>query len=285
MLAMDTHQRCTGCRKTKPLAEGFYYETRSSKYLTRCKECIKKYTQRRRETIPGLAEHERELQKKSLRERKLADPGMGTWARKTPEQKLKAYEAVQRWRMRNPQLAYHEGIQGMRMRRSKPFLKAWPLIVAHYGGKCLGCGAARKVCFDHVVPLALQGANSLANGQPLCLKCNTVKGSGDRCRDYTPDKGAWIAELVRLNPWLGTIVREHGWHFTEEGKRLKEELDEVVAKDLIMPAECGGIGHEDGGYLDRELGSSVDPSAAWLTRVQKNNKRILDSLLANLPRE
>jgi hypothetical protein len=287
------YQTCTGCRKLKLLAEGFYYEKRINKHMSRCKECVKAYLQHRRDTVPGALERERECQKLSMRARKLKDPTLGKWASKTPEQKRKAYEAVCRWRSRNSYQTNLEAKQGVRMRRSKAFLKAWPLIKAHYGNKCLWCGAqGKEICFDHVLPLALKGPNSLANGQPLCIACNSTKGAMDRCRDCRPDKGAWIVELVRLNPWLAVISREHGWHLTPEGRRLKEELDEIVEKDLILPSEGGGIGQSDGNVdmeggreVGEEVGSVRASDEERLTRVQKNNKRILDDLLANLPRE
>jgi 5-methylcytosine-specific restriction endonuclease McrA len=41
---------------------------------------------------------------------------------------------------------------------------------------CICCGSEKNLTFDHVIPLSKGGINSLANGQILCKKCNTVKG-------------------------------------------------------------------------------------------------------------
>jgi 5-methylcytosine-specific restriction endonuclease McrA len=46
-----------------------------------------------------------------------------------------------------------------------------------YGNKCLCCGLSRELTADHVVPLCNGGANSIHNIQPLCLPCNSKKGT------------------------------------------------------------------------------------------------------------
>lgn len=270
---------CTKCKEMKPLTEGFYYETRSAKYLTVCKACVSAYNKDRRRTIPEVAEASRASSLKWQRTAKALDPERNTWARKTPEQKRKACLAVLKWRKLNPAKAAKaakESLFATRLKRSKPFQKAWPIILEHYGLRCLACGSLGKVCFDHVVPVALNGANALTNGQPLCIKCNTFKGATDRSRDYRPDQGAWIAELVRLNPWLETLSRPRGWHLSWKGKGELEEARRLAEEELAMPE------------VDRvPMASEVQPiqlPAIPLSRTQLQNKRILDSLLANLPK-
>jgi hypothetical protein len=45
------------------------------------------------------------------------------------------------------------------------------------GGRCVECGAAFDLQYDHVIPLALGGASTVANLQVLCAECNRRKGA------------------------------------------------------------------------------------------------------------
>jgi 5-methylcytosine-specific restriction endonuclease McrA len=46
------------------------------------------------------------------------------------------------------------------------------------GGRCAGCGSGFDLQYDHVIPHALGGADSVANLQLLCGSCNRAKGAG-----------------------------------------------------------------------------------------------------------
>jgi hypothetical protein len=45
------------------------------------------------------------------------------------------------------------------------------------GGRCVSCGSNQRLEFDHVIPLALGGANTARNLQLLCEACNRSKGA------------------------------------------------------------------------------------------------------------
>ena len=46
-----------------------------------------------------------------------------------------------------------------------------------YDGRCANCGSAELLEFDHVVPLAMRGSNTVKNLQLLCADCNREKGA------------------------------------------------------------------------------------------------------------
>lgn len=45
------------------------------------------------------------------------------------------------------------------------------------GGACVACGATFDLQYDHVIPVALGGADTAANLQVLCAPCNQAKGA------------------------------------------------------------------------------------------------------------
>lgn len=226
---------CIRCQKLKELETGFYYIKRSQSYETRCKRCVREYVKSRHKADGGAAV--RKTYQKRKAEGKIA---YSLGREKTPEQKRAAVEAVKRWRAKNKERFTMEARAGINMRRSLAFRVAWPLIVHHYGSKCLNC-VAGKVCFDHVKPLSHGGANTLENGQPLCVACNTFKGGTIQDKDFRPDKGAWIAELVRLNPWLASVTsgNKQGWHRTVEGRKHWDAVRARASEGVRMPSGEG----------------------------------------------
>ena len=62
----------------------------------------------------------------------------------------------------------------------------WESLCEQYGNCCLACGATGLLTVDHIVPLALGGANDIGNLQPLCGPCNSYKYA--RIIDYRPNK-------------------------------------------------------------------------------------------------
>jgi 5-methylcytosine-specific restriction endonuclease McrA len=56
----------------------------------------------------------------------------------------------------------------------------WRALCAHYGNRCLMCGARDvRLSIDHVIAVSHGGASSIDNIQPLCLPCNRRKQNRD----------------------------------------------------------------------------------------------------------
>jgi 5-methylcytosine-specific restriction endonuclease McrA len=63
-------------------------------------------------------------------------------------------------------------------RRREPIPRPVRLAVFQRdGGRCVECGSGFDIQYDHVIPLALGGANTAANLQILCAPCNQAKGA------------------------------------------------------------------------------------------------------------
>lgn len=45
------------------------------------------------------------------------------------------------------------------------------------GGRCVRCGSNQNLEFDHIIPVAMGGANTARNLQLLCVGCNRSKGA------------------------------------------------------------------------------------------------------------
>jgi len=50
-------------------------------------------------------------------------------------------------------------------------------VWARDGGRCVYCGDASNLEFDHVIPYSKGGADSVENLQILCRRCNRSKGA------------------------------------------------------------------------------------------------------------
>jgi 5-methylcytosine-specific restriction endonuclease McrA len=73
----------------------------------------------------------------------------------------------------------------------------WKALLDHYEHRCLCCGRSDvPMTVDHIVPLCQGGSNEISNLQPLCLSCNTSKGT--KYIDYRPDAGPerWLQGML-----------------------------------------------------------------------------------------
>ncbi len=54
--------------------------------------------------------------------------------------------------------------------------REWLELVKKYGNACACCGRITHLTVDHVKPLVHGGTNTIDNVQPLCIRCNVLKG-------------------------------------------------------------------------------------------------------------
>lgn len=89
-------------------------------------------------------------------------------------------KAIKKWAMRFPYRA-HTASCKKRARKAgsagSHTGKDFMLLCLQTGMKCLCCGARGvKLSRDHIIPLCKGGSNSIDNIQPLCARCNRIKG-------------------------------------------------------------------------------------------------------------
>ena len=72
----------------------------------------------------------------------------------------------------------HAALAGERAQpRRQPVPRAVRLAVFERdGGRCVECGSAFDLQYDHVIPVAHGGAGTVDNLQVLCAPCNQAKG-------------------------------------------------------------------------------------------------------------
>lgn len=91
--------------------------------------------------------------------------------------KSKRSKVIKLWKQSNP-----DKVQAGYENRRKNLVgkitgDEWKEIKNRYGNKCLRCGTYENISIDHVIPVSKGGTNTADNIQPLCRKCNSIKGT------------------------------------------------------------------------------------------------------------
>jgi 5-methylcytosine-specific restriction endonuclease McrA len=99
---------------------------------------------------------------------------------KTPDDLRKKWKS---WRddNRDKVLAYKRNRRARELKAEGKIKEGeWSYLKNKYNNTCLACGKKEpeiKLSLDHVVPLIRGGKNLIDNSQPLCISCNSKKGT------------------------------------------------------------------------------------------------------------
>jgi len=135
--------------------------------------------------------------RKKISETKKVNPTRYWLGKKRDEKtRSKIREKLKKISKRGPDLPWWKGgvskIKGYRVRTAMmrySRLKSatgihsvgeWETLKAQYNWTCPHCGRSEpeiKLTKDHIIPLSKGGSNNIENIQPLCGRCNSVKGT------------------------------------------------------------------------------------------------------------
>lgn len=163
---------CMTCKETKTSA-GFYKCRRWTDGLDySCKICRTEFGRRTRQRILQTEEgrlREKELSREKARKRTLV---MSAEERS----RNRARSRKHYWENRELYFAYSSARKARKQGSGGSHTPAeWRQLKELFGGKCIGCGEAKKLTQDHVQPISRGGTDYIVNIQPLCLMCNKKK--------------------------------------------------------------------------------------------------------------
>lgn len=81
------------------------------------------------------------------------------------------------------------------VRRNKAIKQTlwWLLMVVYFDGRCARCGNLSELTPDHIVATTRGGGDNPLNIQPMCARCNSIKGT-DKI-DYRPPE---LIEVLKV---------------------------------------------------------------------------------------
>jgi 5-methylcytosine-specific restriction endonuclease McrA len=194
MFILNGKKKCSKCGNEKHISEMGTRKGRVSHSW--CKDCL---AEARRERYAKDPESQREASRKWRRGHPdKAVAAARKWDAEHPEKvkehDKKAYqkfadkikERVKQWRKAHPDKHNQHNRNRRALKRvdgENITTEQWHALCDKYGNRCLCCGKKNvKLTQDHVIPLDLGGRHAIENLQPLCVSCNSSKGT--RIMDY-----------------------------------------------------------------------------------------------------
>lgn len=175
----ETTRICVKCGSEKAVDE---FNFRKSGVRRRdCKGCRRVANERFHDINPGWTAGYREKHRAVAR---------ASYARKTPQQKVRSTTMRQAWLLRAPEVMRALKLARRALEVNAPGTCSAAQLKARfdfYGGCCAYCGAPAESS-DHVIPLSRGGSNWPANIRPACSSCN--------CRKSAKKLSVWKAEQL-----------------------------------------------------------------------------------------
>ncbi len=165
---------CSRCGKYLPLTDFYRDRYRLSGLASSCKSCEKKRAALYRENhLDGVKEIARQVyicrsEEKSQR------------AREYYINKSVCQQRNRAWKANNPTKVriYKNKRRVRECKNGGSFTEAeWLGLCSKYDNKCLACGDIANLTIDHIIPISRGGKNDIGNIQPLCMVCNSKKGT------------------------------------------------------------------------------------------------------------
>lgn len=192
-----TGRRCVRCGEIKPTDRFARQKTKSDGLDAKCKDCRCELTRQWREADPERARESSRRYREANPEKRRET--VRRYQQANPE---RIREKAARWRATHPQAPngrYHANPESIKASARRQHAAKRKAVFDHYGRSCACCGTTERLGIDHVdgdgrAHRAEIGMGSsrlyrwlVANGFPegfqvLCSRCNTSKGSGERCR-------------------------------------------------------------------------------------------------------
>ena len=163
MIKKPTTKTCKTCEQEKSLEDFYRHKDTLDRRHSKCKICYKKEIK-----LYDLT-HKKEIKEycnSHKKERK-------AYVDSHKEEALK-WERNNRDKCR----ACDARREALKLNSSGHFTaQEWTDLCDKYGNICLKCRKKKKLTVDHIIPLIKGGSNYISNVQPLCLSCNSSKGT------------------------------------------------------------------------------------------------------------
>ena len=163
----DCHCLCADCNRKINERQLKYYENNREEVNEHRRKYHKNNREKEKERLRKYYENNREKINECNRK----------WAKNNQE---KINEYCRKWKKNNPEMVW---LMGARHRARKTSaegshtLNEWQTLKESYNYQCVICGEKKKLTIDHIVPLSKGGSDYIENIQPLCISCNSTKGT------------------------------------------------------------------------------------------------------------
>lgn len=91
-----------------------------------------------------------------------------------------ARASVRTWQLANPEKRrINEHTRRTRLTKAGGSYtqEEWQSLCKKHKDCCLSCGEHKPLTADHIIPVSKGGSSNIDNIQPLCMTCNSIKGS------------------------------------------------------------------------------------------------------------